>query len=750
MKYDRLSGTFGVFDGRVTFRDGLNVICAGNESGKSTACALIRAILYGISTSEREKKGVIPDKTKYLPWSGKPMYGRLELTFNGRQITLTRETTRGGPMRGFSAVYSDTNEPVAFLSASDAGEALTGVTQEVFTRSAFCSAESLAVTENGELERKIEAIAGTGDESVSASAADAVLGKWLRERKFNNTGKIPDTEREIRELSAQIGEVEKINAEMSRVQNEKEAFEARRGAISERLRRADILDAAKKLERTAEIKRQLDEDTEAEAALVASENLTGNRADRAYAEEALRVFKAADVRGIELDNAKADYLRAQANAKAYALPPELSVFEGLEPDFALDEVKKDCDESRRLLLSRPRFWIFGLALFFAAGGTGLLFVELADRLMRNVFSGMCYCLCAAAAVWAVLDILKASKRRKQGEAIYRRYGADSPEGIITCAAKYSGFFSEYKLRNDVLAEKKKALDSAEISLALAKKSADEYERGLEIPEGENPIKAAERLLEALAERDKLQKRIVPARAALSAFEEAYDLEALKKSAAEAESLGEGGVFDPETEKTALSGVENEIRQKEMEYERLRGRLSRYDDLAAMRGRLEALNEQKDAMTAEYLAISAAREALSRSSEELSRRLTPALAGRAEQIFSLLTGKKYEKLSLTKDFDAEVTASGEVAARKLLSLSRGAYDQLYLAVRIALSEVIYQGELPPLVLDDVTASFDDERMRETLEFLAEESEKRQIILFTCREREIAAGEKLGANIITKLY
>ena len=40
--------------------DGLNVYCAPNESGKSTWCALIRAVLYGVESGERAKAGVLP------------------------------------------------------------------------------------------------------------------------------------------------------------------------------------------------------------------------------------------------------------------------------------------------------------------------------------------------------------------------------------------------------------------------------------------------------------------------------------------------------------------------------------------------------------------------------------------------------------------------------------------------------------------------------------------------------------------
>ena len=118
-----------------------------------------------------------------------------------------------------------------------------------------------------------------------------------------------------------------------------------------------------------------------------------------------------------------------------------------------------------------------LSLLLTAGGVGVLFLNLADKLMRTVFSGMCFGACAAAAAWAIFDIKRASKLRRQGEEIYKKYGADYPEAVITCAAQYSGFYNELKLRKD-MCEQKKALESAEISLALIRSSADECKGSL--------------------------------------------------------------------------------------------------------------------------------------------------------------------------------------------------------------------------------------------------------------------------------
>ena len=137
MRFCKLSATFGVLDRRtLTFAPGLNVIEAPNESGKSTLSAFLRVMLYGLSTRER---GTLADKNRYLPWSGAPMQGTLELeTENYGGITLRRDTARANsPMGHFAAAYTGTGDEVAALTAADCGETLLGVPREVYERSAF-------------------------------------------------------------------------------------------------------------------------------------------------------------------------------------------------------------------------------------------------------------------------------------------------------------------------------------------------------------------------------------------------------------------------------------------------------------------------------------------------------------------------------------------------------------------------------------------------------------------------------------
>lgn len=91
MKIRSMTATFGKLDhARLELGDGLNLIYAPNEGGKSTWAAFWKAMLYGIDTRDRDKKGYLADKNRYQPWSGAPMEGTMDLEWQDRDITLRR------------------------------------------------------------------------------------------------------------------------------------------------------------------------------------------------------------------------------------------------------------------------------------------------------------------------------------------------------------------------------------------------------------------------------------------------------------------------------------------------------------------------------------------------------------------------------------------------------------------------------------------------------------------------------------
>lgn len=68
-----MSATFGRLQApTLELKPGLNIVQAPNEAGKSTWCAFLTAMFYGINSRERDKAGFIAEKNRYAPWSAPP------------------------------------------------------------------------------------------------------------------------------------------------------------------------------------------------------------------------------------------------------------------------------------------------------------------------------------------------------------------------------------------------------------------------------------------------------------------------------------------------------------------------------------------------------------------------------------------------------------------------------------------------------------------------------------------------------
>ena len=187
----KMTASFGVLQNRtLELSPGLNIIEAPNEYGKTTWCAFLRAMLYGIDTAQRGRAGKKPDKVLYAPWSGSPMAGTMEITFGGKDITLSRSTRiPSAPMRVFSAVYSRSGQSVLDLTGENAGETLTGASLPVFERTAFIGPAGLGVQQGAELEKKIASLVTAGEESGSFSEAEARLRALQRKCRYRTGGR---------------------------------------------------------------------------------------------------------------------------------------------------------------------------------------------------------------------------------------------------------------------------------------------------------------------------------------------------------------------------------------------------------------------------------------------------------------------------------------------------------------------------------------------------------------------------------
>ncbi len=200
-------------------------------------------------------------------------------------------------------------------------------------------------------------------------------------------------------------------------------------------------------------------------------------------------------------------------------------------------------------------------------------------------------------------------------------------------------------------------------------------------------------------------------------------------------------------------LEKEVEQKRVELERVQkqredlrvalgSRTDRYyQQRPALVENIERASAARDRAQRFKQAVELARETLLAVSRDTHQRWMDFLNERAGKLLAAI-GVNLGPLRFGEDLDFSVTLeNGQqvVRPRADLHLSAGTRDQLYLAVRVAVSEYLSRGDVRlPLLLDDPLATSDDDRARAAFRLLAEEvSREHQVILMTCHRARFEA-------------
>jgi uncharacterized protein YhaN len=139
----------------------------------------------------------------------------------------------------------------------------------------------------------------------------------------------------------------------------------------------------------------------------------------------------------------------------------------------------------------------------------------------------------------------------------------------------------------------------------------------------------------------------------------------------------------------------------------------------------------------------AAEKITKISDSIKGDFMPLLRSSISDNFSYLTGGKYKSVDIDENMNITVMSEEEKDRKiELENLSGGTLDQLYFSLRIALSNILSGNQNIPLILDDSFIQYDSKRLRKSLEMLSRESERRQVILFTCQEREAELSKQMN--------
>ena len=709
MKILSMTATFGKLSHEtLTLQPGLNVIHAPNEWGKSTWCAFIVAMLYGIDTKERTTATALADKERYAPWSGAPMAGRMDIEWNGKNITLERSTKGRVPFGEFRAYETENGLPIQELTAANCGQVLLGVEKSVFTKSGFIRLTDMPVVQDEALRRRLNALVTTGDESGTGDALAQKLRDLKNKCRHNKTGLLPQAEAQRDDLKQKLDQHAALQAQLERIQATQKELESQQVLLENHQQALEYTAAREGLERLEQAKAaQVDaknkfEQSSARCQMLPTEN---------FAQGQLQQLRTLQTQQSALD--------AESLPNIPQAPAAPEIFQGLNVEDALKQAQQD--QALLVNLRKPQNPVFLiLAALFALVGIGLALIR-----WYFLIPGL-----VLAAIMLILHTSKQKAQQKQQAAITARYTDSSPEDWIILAQQYQEKMAAYTQQSSAA---QAISDSLENRRQALRSNIHNLTQGLSLEES---ISKWDSVLEEhrslAAQKQALQQ----------ADDRVADLSAAIK-VIDPPALPDNLTLSAQETARAIQTNASQLHHLQLQAGQCIGQKETLGAETALMQQLSAVNSRIQKLEDTYSALSIAMETLADATNELQRRFAPKISTQAQTLFGKLTGGRYDRLQLTQDLSLNAAAANEDALQSSRWRSDGTVDQLYLALRLAVA-----GELTPdapLVLDDALVRFDDTRMAAAMEILKDEAASKQVILFTCQTRETAYSPDPSINI-----
>ena len=205
--------------------------------------------------------------------------------------------------------------------------------------------------------------------------------------------------------------------------------------------------------------------------------------------------------------------------------------------------------------------------------------------------------------------------------------------------------------------------------------------------------------------------------------------------------------DQERRKKSLN---NEITDHQSQLDDLNAELRNLDEsdeLTRIQAEKKATQAELDEVNLRWAQLFLVRFIIQRTREQYEGSHGSEVLIRASEHLERITGGRYTQiLRVVEDPGYQLReASGSYRSPIPPDVSRAAFAQIYLSIRLAYAEKGTHSNLP-IILDDAYEGYDDERVPPALDILCELGEMRQVMLFSHHGHICEAAESRGAPVI----
>ncbi|MDR7870458.1 MAG: AAA family ATPase [Tissierellaceae bacterium] len=798
---------FGQFKNKViNLQDGINIVYGDNEAGKTTIHNFINGMFYGFLKPYARRTVYLDEHVKYAPWDNSKYAGIIKFTYDGKEYRIEREFARNN--ESTNVYLNDTGENITnSIDNGDGGRILQpgnhffGFNDTVFTNTLFVKQlgnrtdTSLA----NEVREKLINVSNTLDDNLSIEKAIGELDKSIKDigtikATTSSYGKSHIRLEKLREKKESIlklkeeydlllsnkvqidkeldNRISNINQLENRLDDAKILAKHRlfQEANSIKNEINDLNDKAKELERYAnlsmedysygiDLKRKI---------LNIDEKIQENKNLITDIDNKIKELTSIDIKEDKsLDNIEVDYQKYEE------LEEERNTLKYTDNISELQFVQRDFNENIRT----KNNLLIGIVLSIIASLSSVgLSIYLSNYLASIInivtIPLMLILIYKSRSVKGLLVRIKKQRKQLEEREQLRK------EKFITIDKSLENILFKYNVKTKL--DLKRLLDKTQYHAF----NIDQQERNIKenVSKKEDIIEKTEDLRE-LNQENKLELNKILANNSSDNFNDF-------KLGLEKKNIYEDTIVEINTKTNLLNRIlgdsdletlENEIKEhhrditsidEEMSVDELKTEINHKKeeisdtkiDIGRCEERINALNkeisslveiEEEISRIQDFLnkqddkreALTLAKSTIEDLSKDIHRQFAPMINNKVGSIVEDITGGKYSSVKIDNSLEIGVINPDTQEIVNIENLSGGTIDQLYFSLRFGIVDSINNKGLP-LILDDCFVQYDDNRLRNIMEFIYEKSKDKQIILFTChrRENKILDEMKVEYNLI----
>lgn len=693
MRIDKIKiNEYGVIKNKeIELKDGINIIHGKNESGKSTLLSYINNILYGISKNKDGKD--ISDYEKYKPWNSNEFSGKISYYLdNGEKYEIFRDFGKKNPQ-----IYNENFEDISNkfnIDKKDGNQFFieqTGISKQMYLSTVVSMQQEVRLEEKDQnaLIQKIANIAGTGEDNVSYKKSMEKLQNKLRDEiGTSNTKQKPINiiQSELGKINEEINKILPYKDRKYEIENEKDKIQNEIKQIEKQREIAEEIQ--KSLTKQNEIKQRLEiNKKEIEENNIKIKNLDNENDGYQIKIEAM----AKEIEQLERNKETLNNQYIDIKNKANNIEVEANLIDEKKPNLIIFSILSII------------FIILIVVGFILNKNNILMIIGFAGTLISIVS----YLFTKSKNKRMYLKNIEETKLKNEKEKSLLLEQANNIEREIDKITKE--IIDKNEMKNNETYQA--SMSKGQIMLLESKNNSMSKENK-----------------DILSEIEYKNENVIN--------------EIRKKYNAEEIELQE--IINSEDISEKLRKIDNRLNESKVKLSSITLEentiIPQVEKLVELEERNTVYKNEFTELIKKANIIRLAMENLEEAYVEMKKNITPKFTENLSETIKKISSNKYSKVIVNDEKGIVVeTDRGEyIDAGKL---SCGTIDQLYLALRLSMIDELATEKMP-IMLDETFAYFDDTRMEKVLEYLVNNLNKHQAIIFTCSNREIEILNKLN--------